>query len=175
MRSLRLRGLGKVTVCGAMKRITLLLFALPLLTFVLRAAEPLKVGDKLPAFETKDQHEKPFTFQDGAYRLFLVSFTMGSGKDVNGWLAKKEPGFLDSKKALFLADIHGMPGVGRVFALPKMKKYPHRILLGDDDKLLERYPRQEDRITVFDLDENGVITGIRFIDPEKELPALFGS
>jgi hypothetical protein len=144
-----------------------------LLTAVsLHAAEPYKTGDVLETFTVKDQHEKEYTFVPGV-RIFVVSFEMGAGKKANKWFAEKGAEFLPQQNAVFLADIHGMPGVGRVFALPKMKKYPHRILLGDADNLLARYPKQDDKLTVFRLDETAHITAIEFIDPEKGLEKVF--
>jgi hypothetical protein len=136
------------------------------------AADPYKVGDKLDSFTVKDQHEKEFTFAPGP-KTFVVSFEMSSGKKANKWFAEKGADFLPQKQALFLSDIHGMPGVGRVFALPKMKKYPHRILLGDAKDLLARYPKQDDKLTVFRLDETAHITAIEFVDPEKGLDSVF--
>ncbi|MFT3782702.1 MAG: hypothetical protein QM790_11865 [Nibricoccus sp.] len=136
------------------------------------AAEPYKVGDAFETFTVKDQHEKEYTFSPGV-RTLLVSFSMGAGKKANRWLEAKGADFLPQKNAIFLSDIHGMPAVGRVFALPKMRKYPHRILLGDSDHLLDRYPKQEDKLTVFRLDDTAHITAIDFVDPEKGLDAVF--
>jgi hypothetical protein len=164
------------------KLLPLLLFALVFLPSSLtRAADApanapalYKVGDAIEAFSVKDQHEKPFAFAPGPQRL-IVSYTMGVGKAANAFFAKQPASFLEDQKTLFLSDIHGMPGVGRVFALPKMKKYPHRILLGDDDHLLDRHPKEKDRLTVFELDPSGKITAIKHIDPEKDLPGLFAA
>ncbi|MFT3869527.1 MAG: hypothetical protein QM715_13820 [Nibricoccus sp.] len=138
----------------------------------LSAADPYKIGDKLDSFTVKDQHEKEYAFAPGP-RVFLVSFEMGTGKKANKWFAEKGADFLPQKQAIFLADIHGMPGVGRVFALPKMKKYPHRILLGDAKDLLSRYPKQDDKLTLLRLDESAHITAIEFVDPEKGLDSIF--
>ena len=68
---------------------------------------------------------------------------------------------------LDIANIHGMPGVGRMFALPKMKKYSHRIILGDDADLITRFPEQTGKVTVLTLDGDKV-TAIRFWTPESE-------
>lgn len=136
------------------------------------AAELYKVGDTFAPFTTKDQHEKDYTFAAGP-RLVIVSFEMSEGKAANGFFAEKGAAFLDEQKTVFIANIHGMPGVGRFFALPKMKRYPHRILLADAETFLERYPHEDKKLTVIRLDPAGVITGIEFIDPEKGLPALF--
>ena len=136
------------------------------------AAEPYKIGDKLDTFTVKDQHEKEFTFTPGP-KVFLVSFEMGTGRKANQWFAEKGAEFLPQQQAIFLADIHGMPAIGRVFALPKMKKYPHRILLGDAKNLLDRYPKKDDKLTVFRLDDDAKITSIEFVDPVKGLNAVF--
>lgn len=143
-------------------------FALPA-----RAAAPYRVGDVLETFTTNDAKEGSFTYKPGDLSTLLVSYTMGNGKSVNRHLAAQPADYLARHRAAFLADIHGMPGIGRFFALPKMAKYPHRILLGDSDTLLARHPRQEDRITVFSFDAAGKITAIRHLDPEKDLGKLF--
>lgn len=152
-----------------MKVRALLLFCL--LTLGLAAA-PYRVGDTFEAFTTKDQHDRTFTYTGGS-RLVIVAFAMGSGKAANGYFEDQPAGFLDQHLALFIANIHGMPGIGRAFALPKMRKYPHRILLADAEHFLARYPTEEDKLTVLTLDEAGTITAIRFIDPKKELAGLF--
>jgi hypothetical protein len=139
---------------------------------LLGADELYKVGDTFTPFTVKDQHEKEYTLAADV-RTLLVSFDMSTGKKANRWLAAKGADFLPEQSAVFLADIHGMPGVGRVFALPKMRKYPHRILLGDADHLLARYPKQEDKLTVFRLDDRARITAIEFVDPENGLNAIF--
>lgn len=156
-----------------LRRITLL--ALAVLSFgLLRAAEPYKAGDTLDAFSVKDQHERDFTFTPGPAAV-IVSFSMGVGKDANGFFAKQPAGFLEQNKTLFIANIYGMPAIGRFFALPKMKKYPHRILLGDDEHLLDRFPVSEGKLTVIRLDPSAKITSVEFVDPEKDLPAVFAA
>jgi hypothetical protein len=137
------------------------------------AAETYKTGDTFEAFSTKDAKDHDYAYEPGALRSLIVSYTMSNGKAVNGYLAAQATDFLDSHQAAFLADIHGMPAVGRFFAMPKMARYPHRILLGDADGLLARHPQVSDRITVFTFDAKGAITAIRHLDPETELGQLF--
>lgn len=137
------------------------------------AAETYKVGDTFEPFATKDAKGADYAYTPGALRTLIVSYSMSNGKAVNGHLAAQATDFLDSHQAAFLADIHGMPAVGRFFAMPKMARYPHRILLGDADGLLARHPQVADRITVFTFDAKGAITAIRHLDPEKELGQLF--
>lgn len=134
-------------------------------------AKPYAVGDTFESFTTKDQHDKQFTYAGGA-RLIVVSFEMDTGKAANGFLEQQGAEFLTKNNALFIADIHGMPGIGRAFALPKMRKYPHRVLLADAKDFLARYPQKENHLTALTLDEKGAITAIRFI-PKKEAAKAF--
>lgn len=131
------------------------------------------VGDKFEGFTTRDQHDKPFTYAGGA-RLIVVSFEMDTGKAANSFLEQQGVDFLPKKNALFIADIFGMPGIGRAFAMPKMRKYPHRIILADAEGFLARYPSKENHLTALSLDAQGVITAIRFI-PKKEAAKAFAN
>ncbi len=135
------------------------------------AAEIIQPGDTVPAIEAKDQHEQPFKLGDDALWL-LISFDMGTGKAANGYFEKKGAPYLPDHKAVYVANIHGMPGVGRMFALPKMRKYPHRIVLADDEHLLDVYPREDDRVTVIKLGPGRVVQSIAFWDPRKAAAPL---
>ncbi len=130
------------------------------------AAELLKTGDTVAVIEAKDQHEQPFKLGDDSSWL-LVSFDMSTGKAANGFFEKKGAAFLNEHKAVYVANIHGMPGVGRMFALPKMRKYPHRIILADEEHLLDPFPREEDKVTVIKLGPGRVIQSINFWNPRK--------
>jgi len=149
-----------------------LMFLLP--TRGAAAAATYAVGDTFAAFSTEDQHEQAYTYPGGA-RTVVVSFAMGTGKAANGYLEKQGAAFLAEHRALFIANIHGMPWIGRVFAIPKMRKYPHRILLADEEHFLDRYPMQEGRLTVLRLDGSDRITAIEFVDPEKDMAAIFAT
>jgi len=143
------------------------------LTASAMAADLFRVGSRFEPFSTKDQHDKTFTFKAGETRLIVVSFDMTSGKKANTWLAKQPAAYLTSRQALLINNIYGMPGIGRMFALPKMKKYPHRILLADADGFLDRYPAVDNKLTVVRLDAAGLITAIDHFDPAKDLSAIF--
>ena len=60
-----------------------------------------------------------------------------------------------------------MPAIGRFFAMPKMRKYPHRIMLADEEGLLVEFPKEEGKVTLFDLDSQGKIQAIRYWDPKS--------
>jgi hypothetical protein len=132
------------------------------------AGEPLKVGDTLPVFSAKDQHGQEFRLNSDAHYL-LVSFDMSTGKKANAFLAEKPGDYLTEMKAVYLSNIHGMPTIGRMFALPKMRKYPHRIILADSEDLLRDYPTQKDRITILELASDLKIKAITFWDPATDL------
>jgi len=151
-----------------------LLFSLPIvlaaagLVAPLHAGEStLAVGDKVPALEAKDQHDNAFTLPDDVAYV-LVAFDMGTGKAANGKLEKKGAAWLDEHKAVYISNIHGMPGVGRMFALPKMRKYPHRIILADEEGLLDAYPQDKGMVTVLKLKPGRVIEAISYWDPRKD-------
>lgn len=148
------------------------LLPLFILAGALHAADTYKAGDTLAAFTTKDQHDKPYTWA-GEARWVIVAFDMSTAKAANAFFEQQPADYLPHREAIFISDIHGMPGIGRAFALPKMKKYPHRILLADAKGFLDRYPKQEDRITVLQLDGKGGVQTIRFVDPKKEMAKLF--
>ena len=130
-------------------------------------AAPCEVGQSLANFSAKDQHEQAFEFKSASLRYLLVSHDMDTGKRANAALHAAGADYLPGKRAAYLANIHGMPGIGRVFALPKMRKYCHRIILGDDAELITRVPEQTGKVTVLTLDGDKV-TSIRFWNPESE-------
>lgn len=131
-------------------------------------AAPLASGDNFPVLkDMQDQHEVAYVMPKGVEHV-AVAYTMSVGKSANQALAKKGATYLPKQNSVFIANIYGMPAVGRFFAMPKMKKYPHRIMLADSEGLLDDFPQKEDRVTVFDLDATGKIVAIRYWNPEKE-------
>jgi len=133
------------------------------------STEPYRVGSTVAAFSAKDQFGAPFKL-DGSYRALLISFDMETGKQANVKLSALGKDFLPQHRAVYVANIDGMPAIGRAFALPKMRKYSHRIVLADSLSLLAPFPKQERRVTVLSL-RQGKVTGIRYWDPATEEPA----
>lgn len=139
-----------------------------------RAAEPYRVGSAVPPFAAKDQFGEAFKLGADC-RVLMISFDMGTGKLANAKLSAQGKEFLPQRHAVYVANIHGMPAIGRAFALPKMRSYAHRIVLADDEALLAPFPRQEKRVTVLGL-RAGKVASIRFWDPEKEeVAAVLGA
>ncbi len=130
-------------------------------------ADVYEKGSKVTEFQANDQHGNAYTFDAASTKYLLVSFDMETGKKANGALSAQGAEFLTKQKAVYVANIFGMPGIGRFFAMPKMRKYPHRIVLGDDANLLTPYPQQAGKVTVLTL-SRGTVQDIRYWDPSSE-------
>ncbi len=140
-----------------MKRILLSLLVMGLSLF----ASEFKIGDKIGTFSILNQHDKKVTIDDSIEKI-IVSFEKDTGANINEYLSKKNPLFLKNNKAVFIANISGMPSIiTKLFALPKMRKYDHEILLiyDEDDK---RFISKEEKSTLYTL-KDGVIKSIDFI------------
>lgn len=130
-------------------------------------AAPLEAGAPFPVLkDMQDQHEVTYAMPKGVQHV-AVAYTMSVGKSANQALAERGADYLVEQNSVFIANIYGMPAVGRFFAMPKMKKYPHRIMLADSEGLLDDFPQKEDLVTVFDLNASGKIEAIRFWDPKS--------
>jgi hypothetical protein len=127
----------------------------------------LAVGDAVPLVAAKDQHGKEFTFTNGLQYL-LVATEMASAKSANRKLAEQGAGFLEKHQAVYLMDIHTMPSIARLFAFPKLRKYPHRIVLVDSAATLADFPSQPGRVTVLALTPTGHIRKISHWNPDGE-------
>jgi hypothetical protein len=136
------------------------------LLFTARAGE-LAAGDAMPAFSAPDQFGKEFKFAPGLHFL-LLGFEMGTGKLANHKLAELGAGWLEKRGAVYVLDIHTMPAVARLFALPKMRKYPHRVVLAETEGLLAAFPHQPEKITVLALSPEGKIREIRYWNPATD-------
>jgi hypothetical protein len=132
-------------------------------------AEPYKQGSKVEPFTAKDQHEKEFTLKPAETKFLLVSHDMETGKKANAVLNARGKEYLGSKGAVYLANIHGMPGVGRMFAFRKMRKYSHRIVLGDNAGLIARFPEQAGKVTVLKLSK-GSVSSVAYWSPGDQNP-----
>ena len=128
---------------------------------------PYQKGQTIESFQAKDQFDKPFTFDSKTTKFLLVTHDMETGKKANAALTTLGKEYLGSKKAVYVANIHGMPGIGRMFAIPKMKKYSHRIILADDAGLIARFPQQAGKVTVLKI-SGGKVTSITYWTPGAE-------
>jgi hypothetical protein len=128
-------------------------------------AETYTQGTSLKTFHANDQHDQPFDLNPSDTRYLIVTHDMDTGKKTNAVLNTLGNTFLTEKKAIYLANIYGMPSIGRFFAIPKMRKYSHRIILADDANLIALFPEQKNQATILAL-SNGKISAVHYWNPE---------
>ena len=152
--------------CALIRGVVAAALSFAAIVLSLQAGE-LAVGDAVPAFTAPDQFGKEFKLAPGLGYL-LLGFDMSASKAANLKLAELGSGWLEKHSAAYVLDIHTMPGIARIFALPKLRKYPHRIVLAETESLLAPFPRQPEKITLLVLTPAGRIKEIRYWDPTKE-------
>lgn len=144
----------------------LILFSFCLLGLSVSAA-PLAVGAALPAFSAPDQYGQIFASTNGAHFLLVVT-EMACAKAANQKLAALGAGYLEKYSAVYVMDIHAMPALIRYFVVPKMRKYPQRIVLVETDKTLANFPTQPGRVTVLAMTRANRIQKVSYWDPVSE-------
>ncbi len=148
------------------------LAAVLLITLISTAAmaAPFGVGSSigvLKGYKYEDQHEKPQTIHPDT-RTLILTFEKGTGAFVNEYISKQDKAYLSRHKIQYIADISGMPGFATtMFALPKMRKYQHTILLNYEDDFPDKIPHQEEKVTVVQLDEKQNVTAMLFVEEEE--------
>lgn len=148
-------------------KLTARILATAALTIGAVIAEPYQSGEKIKPFTALDQHDKEFTLRPADVKFLLVSHDMETGKKANAKLTARGNAYLGSKSAVFLANIHGMPGIGRMFAMRKMRRYAHRIILGDSPELIAKFPHKDGQVTVLKV-KNGTIDAVDYWSPDKQ-------
>jgi hypothetical protein len=115
-------------------------------------AQPYAVGDTIEPFTLEDQHGKSRTL-DASVKVILFSREMEGGDILKQGLADVEPGYLDGKNAVYVADISRMPGlIATMFAIPAMRDRPYAMLLDRDGKTTARLPSAQGQATLLFLD-----------------------
>jgi hypothetical protein len=147
-----------------------LLLALLLVGAAAHAA-PLAVGDPLPPLALEDQHGRPGS--TGNARVVVVSRDMESGDVVKNALAGRDQAFLDRHGVVYVANINGMPAViTRLFALPRMRERPYRMLLDRDGSATRDVPAVPGRPTVLAVDGGRIVRIEQPKDPGALAAAL---
>ena len=126
-----------------------------------------RLGDSL-VLELKDQHDQTVAISE---QTNLILFA--AGKSTSALMSKTledlPPTTLKDKKALYVADISGMPSfITKIVAIPKMQKRPYTIALMRDEAQSKRFPQKDDAITIIKL-KSGKITDITFVTTQEEI------
>ena len=138
---------------------------------IFEIANPIKVGDTLANITLQDQFETKQTVANDT-KTILVAYDKDISSLLKEFLLSKEGDFLSANNAVYIGDIRGMPSlIARFFAIPKMKKYPFKILFLDEanENFLDK---KEDMITVYQLTD-GKISNVSFVKTTEELENLF--
>ncbi len=129
---------------------------------------PYKIGQSVAPLDLQDQFGKR-TALKAMPKTLIMAFEKGTGATVNEYLATQDKGYLKKNHAAFVADISQMPNfITETFALPKMRKYPHTVLLIRDEEQGLRFPGEEEKITVMKFRGN-FLTQIQFVTTAAEL------
>ncbi len=127
-------------------------------------------GDPLPKTSLPDQHGQTRDLE-GA-RLILFAQDKAAGEMIHEVLKDKTQEQLDAQGIVVVNDISRMPGlVTRFFALPSMRDYSYRILLGYEAQETQWLPRQEDSVTRLSV-QDGRITGVDYARSAGQLAGL---
>ena len=131
-------------------------------------AEYYAVGNEIEPFTLEDQHGENHTV-DASVKVILFSRDMEGGHVLKEGLADVAPGYLEEKKAVYVADISGMPGlIAKMFAIPAMRDRPYSIVLDHDGETTARLPDTEGQATLVFLER---LTVQRVVNL-KEAPAV---
>jgi hypothetical protein len=148
-----------------------LVLALPLGVF----AEKVEKGQPFPVYTLEDPHGVTNTLKADT-RFVIIASEMPISKSITAWLKTKAPDYLEQHRAEYVSDVTPMPGIiSFLFAKPKMRKYPFRMLLAEDPSFAQTYPRQDGKLALFVLDENRVVADLHFLAKPEELEPLLGA
>jgi hypothetical protein len=156
----------------AMHKLTYLLSVL-LMSASAAFAAPVVLEQPLPTLALQDQHTQPWSVKADT-RLVVFAAGRKPSNVVMEVLGAQAKGFLESRQAVYVADMSRMPGfVTRTFALPALRDQPFAVGVNLDDKQLADWPRQEDAITLIRL-EAGRVSSIAYVRTAAELKSALG-
>jgi len=141
------------------------------LVLLLTTMGPVEVGAAMVPYSLEDQHGESVSYSRDK-RMVVISYEKATGKMVNKWLKEKPDSYLDSHGIDFIVEISGMPAIiSNRIAIPKMRKYGHRVLICRDRDFDQTYPREAKKLTVI-LVQEGTVEDIVFVDEVAELERL---
>ena len=108
------------------------------------------------------------SFIDSNIKTIIFSASKTEGTTIKEFLLTKDKDYLTTNKAVYVADITGMPSIiTKVNCNAKMKGYPFSVLLVDDSNK-GLFPVKEDMISIISLD-SGKITDVKYVKTAEEL------
>jgi len=132
--------------------------------------EPYAVGSSIAPLVLEDQHEVPHRV-DAATRGVLLSRDMDGGGLVREGLASEGAARLEKAGAVYIADVHGMPGlIRRMIAIPRMRKRGYPVLLDTAGEATAAFPAQAGKASWIRL-EGLRVAEVRFLGSAEEVKA----
>ena len=129
----------------------------------------LKVGENVTPTVIHDQFDKPHGI--GNEKVWVVTWDKMTTRYANTFF-DAHPELIAKGKAALIVDVSQTPeGIMSLFVLPRMRSYDHPILLSYDAEANRRFPYEEERITVLELD-GGKISAVRFAEGVEDLERL---
>ena len=154
-----------------MKWVRTISFVVSACISVFASAHEYAEGSVLRPIELVDQFDEHVVITDFS-KIAIVVFDREASDVVNTFLQTQSPEYLAKHGAFLIADISEMPGfVAQAFALPKMRKYPYRVLLIKDEEQGMLFPGEEHKITIMYINHNK-IKKISYITTANELKAI---
>ncbi|MEE8558335.1 MAG: FAD/FMN-containing dehydrogenase, partial [Myxococcota bacterium] len=98
----------------------------------------------------------------------LISRDMDGGGVLKDALKKSGAELLKSAGAVYVADVHRMPVIRRLFALPGLRRRGYPVLIDEDGTATESFPSAEGKATLIEL-ERLRIKRIRHLSTAPEL------
>ena len=131
-------------------------FAVLLLALSATCAQAVEVGERLASWTLLDQFDQPYSLND-ELQVLLVARSMAGAKLLAAALDQQPKGYLEARKAVFLADISRMPSViATAFAVPAMRDYNYRVMLDRSARIAPRYPVENDAVLWLQLQQGRV-------------------
>lgn len=140
------------------------------LVLLVGSAQALESGERLAPWTLNDQFDRPYTLDDQLH-ILLVARSMDGAKLVKAALEGRPKGYLEARRAQFVADISRMPGlIGKLFAIPAMRDYRYRVLLDREAQVVPQYAAPEEGVLWLQL-EQGVLRERRLFTDAAALRA----
>lgn len=149
---------------------------LGLLTFInigVTLANTLDVNDPFPQVTLTDAADNTFQLPYTGIRYVLFSSDMKGNDLVKEAYADLDKDQLREAGIAYIADISKMPRlISRLFALPKIRDYPFRVLLIREKDFLTELPRQPETVTVLTLTADAIIEAVTYTESAETLQKL---
>lgn len=131
------------------------------------SAQTLTLDAALPKLQLNDQHDQVVTTSQDL-QMILFAGEKGTSELMTKVLEALPPSTLKDKKAIYIADISGMPGfITKMVALPRMQKLPYQIGLIRDAKDAEWLPKKSQHVTAIKIQQGKIVAIDYLIDANQ--------